>query len=83
MKICLYIFSHKTKIDLTFLFDCNVVRALEVFKGIVGCIFKCETTKIKLAISIKNGFLSKSCFVFFVFCDILSNTYVIQVFENF
>ena len=65
MKICFYIFFlvvHK-KIDLIFLFDYNDVRAFEVFKWTAGCIFKCETTKMKLAKNIKNGFLSKNLFV--------------------
>ena len=36
---------------------------MHVFKWTAGCIFKCETTKMKLAKHIKNGFLSKNFFV--------------------
>ena len=42
--------------------------------------FKCEIEKLKLAKITKRGFLSKN---FSVHCNILSYTYVIQVFENF
>ena len=40
---------------------------------------KYKTEKVKL-INYPKGFLSKS---FFVYCNILSNTYVIYVFGNF
>ena len=40
---------------------------------------KCKTEKVKLT-NYHKGFLSKS---FFVYCNILSNTYVIYVFEKF
>ena len=35
---------------------------------------------MKLAKNIKNGFLSKN---FFVYCNILPNTYITEAFENF
>ena len=41
----------------TFL-DYNDVRAVEKFKGTARCIFKCETTQMKLAKNIKNVFLN-------------------------
>ena len=34
---------------ITFLFDYNQIRTFEIFKWTAGCIFKYETTKIKLA----------------------------------
>ena len=40
----------------------------------LGVIFKRETAKMKSAKNIKKGFLRKN---FFVYCNILSNTYVI------
>ena len=43
-------------------------------------IFKFETTKMRLAKNIKNGYLSKN---FYEQCNILSNTYVIKVLKNF
>ena len=45
-----------------FFFDYNDVRAVEVFKSTAGCIFKSETTKIKLSKNVKKLFLSKSSF---------------------
>ena len=45
----------------------------------LGVMIKCKTEKVKLT-NYHKGFLSKS---FFVYCNILSNTYVIYVFENF
>ena len=46
------------KLLINFLFDYNNVRAFEVFKWRAGCIFKSETTKIKLGKNIKDWFLS-------------------------
>lgn len=57
----------------TFL-DYNDVRAVEKFKGTARCIFKCETTQMKLAKNIRKGFVSKNVFVQ---CNILSNPHVI------
>ena len=51
------------KLLITFLFDYNDVRAFEVFRRTTGCVFKCETIKIKLAKNIKSGFFSKNFFV--------------------
>ena len=45
----------------------------------LGVFLKCKTTKMKLAKNIKKRFLNENVFVL---CNILSNTYVIQVFEN-
>ena len=43
-----------SKLFINFFFDYNDVRAFEVFKSIARCIFKCETTKMKLAKNIKK-----------------------------
>ena len=41
----------------------RIVRTFEVLKWTPGRIFNCETTKMKFAKNIKNGFLSKNIFV--------------------
>ena len=46
-----------------FLFDYNDIRAFKVFKWTAGCIFYCETTKMRLAKILKNGFWSEIFFV--------------------
>ena len=38
-------------------------QSFQSFKWTAGCIFKCETTKMKLPKNIKKGFLSKNAFV--------------------
>ena len=62
------------KLLINFFFDNNGVRAVEVFKWTVGCVFKCETTEMKFAKNVKKECLSKNVFVL---CNILSNTYAI------
>ena len=70
-----------SKLLISFCYWLQDVRAFKVFKWTVGCVFKCDIEQLKLAKNIKIGFLRKS---FFVYCsNILSNTYVILVFENF
>ena len=44
------------------------------------CIFKCETTKRNYLKTYRKALLSKNLFIW---CNILSNTCVIYVFENF
>ena len=45
-----YLFlEHKNSESSTFLFDYNDARAFKVFKSTAGCIFKCETKKMKAA----------------------------------
>ena len=51
------------KFLINFSFWLQNVRAFKVFKLTARCIFKCETTKLKLAKNIKKGFLSKKFFV--------------------
>ena len=51
------------KILIEYSFWLFFFRALEVFKWTAECIFKCETTKMKLAESIKSGFINKNIFV--------------------
>ena len=51
------------KILIKYSFWLFFFRALEVFKWTAECIFKCETTKMKLAESIKSGFINKNIFV--------------------
>ena len=42
------------KLLINFFFDNNGVRAVEVFKWTVGCVFKCETTEMKFAKNVKR-----------------------------
>ena len=51
------------KFLINFSFWLQNVRAFKVFKLTARCIFKCETTKLKLAKNIKKGFLSNKFFV--------------------
>ena len=51
-----------SKLLINFLFDCSDIRALEVFKLTAGCIFKCETTKIKLVKNIKKRIFKQKHF---------------------
>ena len=46
---------------------------LKYLNGQLGVFFKCEIEKLKSAKNIKRGFLTKNVFVY---CNILSNTYV-------
>ena len=73
--------NQQTKIDLVFVSDYNDTRAFKIFKCTVSCVFKCETTKMKLAKNTqKSGFLSKNVFGNIIFYQILV---LFKFFENF
>ena len=44
------------KLKMNFCFWLQLRQAFQVFKWTAGCIFKCETTKTKLAKNIKKDF---------------------------
>ena len=63
----IYLNPSKKTYNKLFFFDYNDFRTFEVFKWKAVCIFKCETTKMKLAKNMdKNWFLSKT---FVVLCN--------------